>query len=82
MTVRSVILIILLIGAAFLGGVCVSGPRLRWIQACVLRSLSLHEGGEIPAVDLESNLSAENVSAHRIVGGKGKRSNGPHHAGI
>ncbi len=56
---RRVILIFLLIGAAFLGGAFVNGPGLQWAQARVLRSLGLKNGGEIAAVDLDSTLKRE-----------------------
>jgi hypothetical protein len=59
--VRQVILIVLLIGAAFLGGAFVNGPGLQWVQSRVLRSLGLTNGGEIAAVDLEST---SNCSSH------------------
>lgn len=53
---RQVILIVLLIAAAFLGGAFVTGPGLQWAQARLLRSLGLNNGGEIAAVDLESGV--------------------------
>ena len=56
---RQVILIVLLIGAAFLGGAFVNGPGLQWAQSRVLRSLGLTNGGEIAAVDLESTSNGE-----------------------
>jgi hypothetical protein len=59
--VRQVILIVLLIGAAFLGGAFVNGPGLQWAQSRVLRSLGLTNGGEIAAVDLESTSNGEIV---------------------
>jgi hypothetical protein len=57
--VRQAILIALLIVAAFLGGAFVNGPGLQWVQSRVLRLLGLNNGGEIAAVDLESNLNGE-----------------------
>ena len=56
---RQAILIIFLIAAAFLGGAFVNGPGLQWAQLRVLRLVGLSNGGEIAAVDLESNLSSE-----------------------
>src|SRR5262249_25812953 len=52
-TVRQVVLVVVLVGAAFLGGAFVNGPGLRWVQTQVLGSLGLDEGGEIAAVDLK-----------------------------
>jgi hypothetical protein len=57
-TLRQVILVVLLIAAAFLGGAFVTGPGLQWAQARVLRSLGLSNGGEIDAVDLDSSMPA------------------------
>jgi hypothetical protein len=58
-TVRQAILIVMLIGAAFLGGAFVNGPGLQWAQARVFRSLGLNNGGEIAAVNLESASNGE-----------------------
>jgi hypothetical protein len=52
-TVRQVVLVVVLVTAAFLGGVFVNGPGLRWAQTQVLGSLGLNEGGEIASVDLK-----------------------------
>ena len=35
-TVRQLVLVIVLVGAAFLGGAFVNGPGLRWVQAQVI----------------------------------------------
>ena len=56
---RQVILVILLVGAAFLGGAFVNGPGLQWAQARVLRLLGLNSVGEIAAVDLEASSNGE-----------------------
>ena len=47
---RQVVLVIVLVAAAFLGGAFVNGPGLRWAQTQVLGSLGLNEGGEIASV--------------------------------
>jgi hypothetical protein len=52
-TVRQLVLIVVLVGAAFLGGAFVNGPGLRWVQTQVLGSLGLGEEGEIATVDLK-----------------------------
>jgi hypothetical protein len=52
-TVRQVVLVVVLVTAAFLGGVFVNGPGLRWAQTQVLGSLGLNDGGEIASVDLK-----------------------------
>jgi hypothetical protein len=53
-TVRQVVLVVVLVAAAFLGGAFVNGPGLRWAQTQILGSLGLNEGGEIASVDLKS----------------------------
>ncbi len=56
---RQVILVTLLVGAAFLGGAFVNGPGLQWAQSRVVRLLGLTNNGEIAAVDLEPTLNGE-----------------------
>jgi hypothetical protein len=51
-TVRQIILAVILVGAAFLGGAFVTGPGFEWAQARVLRSLGLNNSDEIAAVSL------------------------------
>jgi hypothetical protein len=59
-TVRQVILVVVLVAAAFLGGAFVNGPGLRWAQTQLLGSLGLGaEGGEIPSVDLKAGASPD-----------------------
>jgi hypothetical protein len=58
-TVRQLVLVIVLVGASFLGGAFVNGPGLQWIQTKVLRSLGLNNKGEIASVDLKSTASSE-----------------------
>jgi hypothetical protein len=53
-TVRQFVLVVVLVGAAFLGGAFVNGPGLRWVQTQVLGSLGLDDGGEIATVDLKN----------------------------
>ena len=56
---RQAIVIVLLIGAAFLGGAFINGPRLQWVSSRTLRLLGLSNGGEITAVELKSNLNSK-----------------------
>jgi hypothetical protein len=58
-TVRQVVLVVVLVGAAFLGGAFVNGPGLRWVQTQVLGSLGLDEGGEIATVDLKGGAGPD-----------------------
>jgi len=58
-TVRQVVLVVVLVGASFLGGAFVNGPGLRWVQTQVLGSLGLDEGGEIATVDLKTGASPD-----------------------
>ena len=58
-TVRKAILVILLVGAAFLGGAFINGPGLQWAQSRVLRLLGLNGVGEIAEVDLETSPNGE-----------------------
>jgi len=55
--VRQVVLVIVLIAAAFLGGAFVNGPGLRWAQTQLLGSLGLNEEGEIASVDLKGAVN-------------------------
>src|SRR5262249_20735306 len=52
-TVRQLVLVVVLVGAAFLGGAFVNGPGLHWARTQLLGSLGLDEGGEIAKVDLQ-----------------------------
>ncbi len=56
---RQLVLVVVLVGAAFLGGAFVNGPGLRWVQTQVLGSLGLEEGGEIAKVDLKGGTGPE-----------------------
>ena len=56
---RQAIFILVLVGAAFLGGAFVNGPGLQWAKSRVIRTLGLTSGGEIAEVDLESNSNGE-----------------------
>ena len=56
---RQVVLVIVLVAAAFLGGAFVNGPGLRWAQTQVLGSLGLNEGGEIASVELKSSTNPD-----------------------
>ena len=58
---RQVVLVVVLVGAAFLGGAFVNGPGLRWVQTQVLGSLGLGDGGEIASVDLKAAASPDAV---------------------
>ena len=46
---RQIVLVVVLVGAAFLGGAFVNGPGLRWVQTQLLGSMGLGEERE-PAV--------------------------------
>jgi hypothetical protein len=59
MTVRHLFLVLVLVGAAFLGGAFVNGPGLQWAQARLLRSLGLNNGGEIASIELKPATSSE-----------------------
>ena len=59
---RQLVLVVVLVAAAFLGGAFVNGPGLQWAQTRVLRSLGLNNGGEIISVDLKSTASSEATS--------------------
>jgi hypothetical protein len=50
--VRQVLLVIILMVAAFVGGSFVSGPALQWVQNRVFRSLGWNEG-DITSIDLK-----------------------------
>jgi hypothetical protein len=56
---RQAVLVVLLIGAAFLGGAFVAGPGFEWALARMLRSLNISNSGEIAAVILETNSNGE-----------------------
>ena len=56
---RKAILVVVLVAASFLGGAFVNGPGLQWIEARLLRSLGLNNGGEIASVDLMPAVSSD-----------------------
>lgn len=58
-TVRQFVLVVVLVGAAFLGGAFVNGPGLRWVQTQVLGSLGLDDEGEIATVDLKGGSGTD-----------------------
>ena len=49
---RQVLLVIVLVGAAFGGGALVSGPGFRWAQEHLLDYMGLKDGGEIDTLEL------------------------------
>ena len=49
---RQVVFVVVMVGAAFLGGAVVNGPGLRWVQARLLDYMGLKDGGEIASIDL------------------------------
>ncbi len=49
---RQAIFVVVMVGAAFLGGAVVNGPGLRWVQARLLDYMGLQDGGEIASIDL------------------------------
>src|SRR5271165_5441341 len=51
-TMRQAIFVVVMVGAAFLGGAVVNGPGLRWVQARLLDYMGLQDGGEIALIDL------------------------------
>ena len=59
---RQAVLVVLLVGAAFLGGAFVAGPGFEWALARILRSLNLSNSGEITAVMLDAKSNGEVAS--------------------
>lgn len=55
---RHVVLVVILVGAAFLGGAFINGPGLRWVQTQVLGSLGLGDDEEVASVDLSGGAGA------------------------
>ncbi len=64
---RQAVLVVVLVGAAFLGGAFVNGPGLKWVQTQVLGSMGLDDG-EIPTVDIKSAANAEHANPGTLVG--------------
>ncbi|MDG3007646.1 hypothetical protein [Paludisphaera mucosa] len=60
---RQVLLVIVLVGAAFGGGALVSGPGFRWAQEHLLDYMGLKDGGEIDSLDLTPPPGAANPTA-------------------
>lgn len=50
--VRQVMLVIAVVGAAFVGGAVVNGPGFRWAQERLLLYMGLQDEGEIATIDL------------------------------
>ncbi len=71
---RQFVLIVVLVGAAFLGGAFVNGPGLRWVQTQVLGSMGLGQEGEIATVDLKG---APNPDGPVEKPGAGEAARGP-----
>lgn len=64
---RQAALVVVLVGAAFLGGAFVNGPGLKWVQTQVLGSMGLDDS-EIPTVDVKAAGSAEHANPGSLVG--------------
>jgi hypothetical protein len=60
--VRQAILVVVLVGASFLGGAFVNGPGLQWAKARVLRSFGLTDSSEIASIDLKATASSDTTS--------------------
>jgi hypothetical protein len=68
-TVRQIVLVVVLVGAAFLGGAFVNGPGLRWVQTQLLGSMGLGEEADPAAVDLKLAAGGDGPGANPAVGG-------------
>jgi hypothetical protein len=68
-TVRQIVLVVVLVGAAFLGGAFVNGPGLRWVQTQLLGSMGLGEDADPAAVDLKLAAGGDGLGANPAVGG-------------
>jgi len=66
-TMRQAIFIVVLVAAAFLGGVIVNGPGIRWVQSRLLDYMGLKDGGEIASIDLLP-ASSDSAEPHRLIG--------------
>jgi len=62
---RQAIFVVVMVGAAFLGGAVVNGPGLRWVQARLLDYMGLQDGGEIASIDLPQTAS-DSTDSHRL----------------
>jgi hypothetical protein len=60
-TVRQLLLVIVLVAAAFAGGAFVNGPALQWAQHRVFRSLGWNEA-DIASIDLKVGRSSDSAS--------------------
>jgi hypothetical protein len=69
--VRKAFLVVVLVAASFLGGVFVNGPGLQWVEARALRSLGLHNVGEIALVDLKSAVSSDGNADEQTLAAQG-----------
>lgn len=65
---RQVLLVIVLVGAAFGGGALVSGPGFRWAQEHLLDYMGLKDGGEIDTLDLAPHQADGKPVAEPIAG--------------
>jgi hypothetical protein len=59
-TMRQVLLVIILVAAAFAGGAFVNGPGLQWVQNRLFRSLDWH-AGDIASIDLKVTTSNDST---------------------
>ena len=58
---RQVVLVIVLVAAAFAGGAMVRGPGPRWIQSQLLDYMGLKDGGEVASIDLPAVSPSDSV---------------------
>ncbi len=62
---RQAIFVVVMVGAAFLGGAVANGPGLRWVQARLLDYMGLQDGGESASIDLPQTTS-DFADPHRL----------------
>jgi hypothetical protein len=75
--VRQAILVVVLVGASFLGGALVNGPGLQWAKTRLLRSLGINDSGEITAIDLKATPHSEVPSGSSSTQTEGSKLSGP-----
>lgn len=79
---RQVLLVIVLVGAAFGGGALVSGPGFRWAQEHLLDYMGLKDGGEIDTLDLSPPPGAANPGVAEPLAGPAAAKSAPATAAI
>jgi hypothetical protein len=63
---RQLLFVMLMVGAAFLGGVLVNGLGIRWVQTRIIDYVGLKDGGEIASINVVQGPSESESPLHQV----------------